>query len=98
MVFPSYDNILKCSHTFNVLDARGAISVSERAHYIARVRDLARMAANLYLEKNGEKGGALLPAQKTPQEFIGFRWLMNRVLKLAGNVNEAMDLNLKKYV
>lgn len=55
LVFPSYDTILKCSHTFNVLDARGAISVSERAHYIARVRDLARMVANLYLEKNGEK-------------------------------------------
>ena len=36
LVFPSYDTILKCSHTFNVLDARGAISVSERAHSVDR--------------------------------------------------------------
>jgi glycyl-tRNA synthetase alpha chain len=47
---PAYDQVLKCSHTFNLLDARGAISVTERASYIARVRDLARPVAQLYLE------------------------------------------------
>jgi glycyl-tRNA synthetase alpha chain len=47
---PAYDQVLKCSHAFNLLDARGAISVTERASYIARVRDLARSVAQLYLE------------------------------------------------
>ena len=47
---PAYDQVLKCSHTFNLLDARGAISVTERAAYIGRVRALAREVARLYLE------------------------------------------------
>jgi glycyl-tRNA synthetase alpha chain len=47
---PAYDQVLKCSHAFNLLDARGAISVTERASYIARVRDLARRVAQLYVE------------------------------------------------
>jgi tetrameric-type glycyl-tRNA synthetase alpha subunit len=47
---PAYDQVLKCSHTFNVLDARGAISVTERASYIGRVRALARDVAELYSE------------------------------------------------
>ena len=51
---PAYDQALKCSHTFNVLDARGAISVTERAAYIGRVRTLARRVAQLYVEKLAE--------------------------------------------
>ena len=49
LVFPAYDYALKCSHLFNVLDARGAISVTERERYIARVRDLAKGCAEAYL-------------------------------------------------
>ncbi|HEY4240014.1 MAG TPA: glycine--tRNA ligase subunit alpha [Kofleriaceae bacterium] len=48
---PAYDQVLKCSHTFNLLDARGAISVTERAAYIGRVRNLARKVAKLYLDR-----------------------------------------------
>ena len=48
---PAYDQVLKCSHTFNLLDARGAISVTERAVYIGRVRTLARKVAHFYVEK-----------------------------------------------
>jgi glycyl-tRNA synthetase alpha chain len=51
---PAYDQVLKCSHTFNLLDARGAISVTERAGYIARVRNLARRVAELYVESLAE--------------------------------------------
>jgi glycyl-tRNA synthetase alpha chain len=51
---PAYDQVLKCSHTFNLLDARGAISVTERASYIGRVRSLARKVAQLYVEKIAE--------------------------------------------
>jgi glycyl-tRNA synthetase alpha chain len=45
---PGYELVMKCSHAFNLLDARGAISVTERANYIGRVRSLARMAAQAY--------------------------------------------------
>ncbi|MFN3505436.1 MAG: glycine--tRNA ligase subunit alpha [Caldimicrobium sp.] len=51
LALPGYDFVLKCSHTFNLLDARGAISPIERANYIARVRALAKKAAETYLEK-----------------------------------------------
>ena len=53
-VLPAYDYVLKCSHTFNLLDARGAISVTERVHYIGRVRNIARKCALGYLKKTGE--------------------------------------------
>lgn len=60
LTLPSYDYVLKCSHTFNVLDARGAISVSERNHYIQRVRNLAREVANIHLAKREALGFPLL--------------------------------------
>ncbi|MDY3052364.1 MAG: glycine--tRNA ligase subunit alpha [Ndongobacter sp.] len=56
LIYPAYDYVLKCSHTFNVLDARGAIAVSERNHYISRVRDMARQVAELYIEKRKSMG------------------------------------------
>jgi glycyl-tRNA synthetase alpha chain len=52
---PAYDQVLKCSHTFNLLDARGAISVTERAAYIGRVRNLARAVCQTYVELQAEK-------------------------------------------
>ena len=56
LVMPAYDFVLKCSHIFNVLDARGAISVTERASYILRVRKLARKVAQKYVEKREALG------------------------------------------
>jgi glycyl-tRNA synthetase alpha chain len=53
---PAYDHCLKCSHTFNLLDARGAISVTERAAYIGRIRNLARSVAQSYLESRARRG------------------------------------------
>lgn len=50
LVLPAYDYVLKCSHAFNILDARGAISVTERMAYILRIRKLARACARLYVE------------------------------------------------
>ncbi len=55
LVLPGYDFATKCSHVFNVLEARGAISISERANMIARVRALASQAAKCYMEKNAEE-------------------------------------------
>ncbi len=57
---PAYDYALKCSHTFNLLDARGAISVTERADYIKRVRDNARLCAEGYLRMREKLGYPLL--------------------------------------
>lgn len=51
LVYPAYDQLLRCSHTFNLLDARGVISVTERAAYIGRIRNLARDIALKYLAK-----------------------------------------------
>ena len=48
---PAYDYVLKCSHTFNLLDSRGAISVSERTAFIGRVRAMARLCAAAYVEQ-----------------------------------------------
>jgi glycyl-tRNA synthetase alpha chain len=60
LVLPAYDYCLKCSHAFNMLDARGAISVTERTGYIGRVRNLARLCARGYLALREEKGFPLL--------------------------------------
>jgi glycyl-tRNA synthetase alpha chain len=60
LVLPAYDHCLKCSHTFNLLDARGAISVTERVQYIARVRKLARGCAEAYLRQRAEMGFPLI--------------------------------------
>lgn len=56
LVLPAYDYCLKCSHVFNILDARGAISVNERTHYIERIRNLARLASQNYLKQREEMG------------------------------------------
>ena len=55
---PAYDQVLKCSHALNLLDARGAVSVTERAAYIGRVRDLARAVCQLYVEVEAERDAA----------------------------------------
>ena len=62
LVLPSYDYVLKCSHAFNLLDARGVISVTERTRYIRQVRELARKVAQLYLEQREKLGFPLLEA------------------------------------
>ena len=60
IVLPGYDYCLKCSHIFNILDARGAISVTERTKYIDRIRELARRVSKNYLNQREEMGYPLL--------------------------------------
>jgi glycyl-tRNA synthetase alpha chain len=64
LILPAYDCCLKTSHTFNLLDARGAISVTERVGYILRVRTLARLCAEGYLKQREEMGFPLLRNRK----------------------------------
>ena len=60
LVLPAYELCLKCSHTFNLLDARGAVSVAERTGYIGRVRNLARACAEGYVKQREEMGFPLI--------------------------------------
>ena len=60
LVLPTYDHCLKCSHAFNMLNARGAISVAERTSYIGRVRNLARLSAEGYLKQREQMGYPLI--------------------------------------
>ncbi len=62
LVLPAYDYCLKSSHTFNLLDARGAIGVTERTSFIGRVRNLARRCAEAYLKQREEVGFPLMKA------------------------------------
>ena len=60
LVLPAYDYVLKCSHTFNLLDARGVISKDERINFINRIRRMAAMVAKLYVEQREKLGFPLL--------------------------------------
>ena len=60
LVMPAYEYCLKCSHTFNLLDARGAFSVTERTGYIARVRGIAKMCAEAFYKQREDLGFPLL--------------------------------------
>ena len=64
LVLPAYDYVLKCSHVFNILDARGSIGVTQRTRYIGRVRSLARGCAAGYMELREQMGYPLLAAQE----------------------------------
>ena len=76
LVQPAYDYVLKCSHTFNLLDARGAISVTERTHYIARVRNMARMCAQAYV---------------TQREALGYPMIKDPELRAKLNLDQAKE-------
>ncbi|MHB0976279.1 MAG: glycine--tRNA ligase subunit alpha [Candidatus Aquicultorales bacterium] len=60
LVLPAFEYVMKCSHSFNLLDARGAISVTERVRFIGRVRRLAGLCASKFVELREEKGYPLL--------------------------------------
>lgn len=60
LVHPAYDYILKCSHTFNLLDARGTVSVTERAGFLSRIRNMARKVAKAFVEEREKLGYPLL--------------------------------------
>lgn len=66
LLWPAYDYCLKCSHTFNLLDARGAISITERTGYIGRVRQLASAVAHLYASQREEMGYPMLNSGREP--------------------------------
>ncbi len=64
LVHPAYDYILKCSHNFNLLDARGAVSVTERAGYLARIRNMAREVAKIFVAERARLGYPLLSREE----------------------------------
>ncbi|MCL2121967.1 MAG: glycine--tRNA ligase subunit alpha [Clostridiales bacterium] len=70
LVQPAYDYVLKCSHTFNLLDARGAISVTERTGFITRVRNMARSCALGYVRTRGNLGFPLIKDEAKRQQAL----------------------------
>ncbi|HEY9601170.1 MAG TPA: glycine--tRNA ligase subunit alpha, partial [Allocoleopsis sp.] len=70
LVLPALDYVLKCSHTFNLLDARGVISVTERTRYIGRIRNLAKRVAQLYLQQREALGFPLNQATTIEQLLV----------------------------
>ncbi len=69
---PAYDFVMKASHAFNLLDSRGAISVTERTGYITRIRDLACLCAKGYVDMREDQNFPLLKEHKTPKETKTF--------------------------
>ena len=69
LILPAYDYCLKCSHTFNLLDARKAISVAERTRYIGRIRNIARLVAMQYTEQRKDMGYPLLKEERAASDF-----------------------------
>jgi len=65
LALPAYEMVLKAAHTFNMLDARGAISVTERAAYIGRIRNLSRAVAQAYFESREALGFPMLKKKET---------------------------------
>ncbi|MCI5224696.1 MAG: glycine--tRNA ligase subunit alpha, partial [Candidatus Electrothrix sp. AR4] len=65
LIRPAYDYCLKCSHTFNLLDARKAISVAERTRYIGRIRNIARQVAQHYVAQREEMGWPMLKKKES---------------------------------
>jgi glycyl-tRNA synthetase len=79
LVLPSHDYVLKCSHTFNVLDTRGAIGVTERAAYFGRMRDLWRQVAEAYVEQ---------------RQALEFPWLVEGLPPVKSSAVQISDLQL----
>lgn len=70
LVHPAYDYILKSSHTFNLLDARGTVSVTERAKYLSRIRNMARQVARAFIDVRKELGFPLLKDPELRAKYL----------------------------
>jgi glycyl-tRNA synthetase alpha chain len=70
LALPAYEQLLKAAHTFNLLDARGAISVTERAAYIGRIRNLARTVAQSYLDSRARLGFPLAKKERADEVLM----------------------------
>ncbi|MYV04972.1 glycine--tRNA ligase subunit alpha [Furfurilactobacillus milii] len=70
LVHPAYDYILKCSHTFNLLDARGAVSVTERAGYLSRIRKMAYSVAVAFINARAKRGFPLIKDDKEREAVL----------------------------
>ncbi len=102
LVIPAHDYILRCSHTFNLLDSRGTIGIAERASYFARMRELARQVAQLYLSQRQEAGFPWLvmasstrreEPTSTPEPFENLPPYADALLEIGTEELPAQDLS-----
>jgi len=76
LALPAYEQVLKAAHTFNLLDARGAISVTERAAYIGRIRNLARSVAQSYLDSRARLGFPMAQKERAEEVLLRLKALV----------------------
>lgn len=81
LVHPAYDYILKSSHAFNLLDARGAVSVTERAGYLHRIRAMARKVAKSFIIERAKLGFPLLKDQDLREKYLGAEGIYTKQLE-----------------
>ena len=86
LALPAYEQVLKAAHTFNLLDARGAISVTERAAYIGKIRNIARAVAASYLDSRARLGFPMAPKNWADEILAGLVKLESAKLGLAKKV------------
>ena len=80
LALPAYEQLLKAGHSFNLLDARGAISVTERAAYIGRIRNLAKAVAQSYLDSRARLGFPMAPKAWGDEVLAQIEKKMNKVV------------------
>ena len=93
LALPAYEQLLKCGHTFNLLDARGAISVTERAAYIGRIRNLAKAVAQAYVDSRARLGFPMAPPEWSREALA--QWESKRALR-QGSGQAAQEQKNKK--
>lgn len=91
LVIPALEQVLKCSHTFNLLDARGAVGVTQRAAYMGRMRTLSRQIAQEYVDQRERLGHPLLQTEPTTQVFTFEPAAYNALRRLATGPRDNRD-------
>ena len=91
---PAYDFVMKASHAFNLLDARGAISVTERTGYITRIRDLAKQTADIYIKSRKKLGFPLLRSSSTSEDHNEVPAIHSELLHFSPADNEDFLLEI----
>ncbi len=96
LVVPSHDSVLRCSHTFNVLDARGAIGVTERAAYFGKMRELSKLVSALYLKQREDKGFPLLAKMPALPEIVVAPWTDGNSSALGATADFLLEIGVEE--
>jgi len=96
LVLPAHDYVLKCSHTFNVLDTRGAVGVTERQALFGRMRDLSRRVAEAYLDQRQQLGFPWLEGQKEGSQAASVQPAVSQAADLGGTRDFLLEIGTEE--